>query len=478
MIAKIRKSLFLKQFIVYICVLLVSFLLLGIVFTSAFKAYYMRQKQNQLIQQADRISEQYALSIYTGIIDNSRISRELRILSDNIGASTLLVARNGRVLFASGDVDEGWIGEYVSEESLNRVVNGETVVTQSSLTSVFSDTALTIAYPIKAEDTVFAALIMNVSVPAAREQLISVYMIISAVLAVCGVVSFIALYFSVKRITKPLIELNEAAKIIAGGDFEKRIETNLTDEVGQLSKSFNEMAQSLDELEQSKRRFISNVSHDIRSPLTSIQGFVTAMLDGTAEPESFERYLRIVRDESGRIVKLANEMLDLNALDDGCKLNLQPFDINAVIRSCAEKAENSARVKKLSLELVFSEERTIVFADKEKIERALENLIENALKFTEHGKITVETENAGERALVSVRDTGIGLTEEEQKHVFDRFYKADEARGKNGSGLGLSIVREFLRAHGETVCVVSEKGAGSVFSFGLPWGNAIDSENI
>lgn len=466
-----KKSLFLKQFTIYMLILLLSFAALALILTNAFKQYHMQQMQELLIQQAERITQQYADGIYTGVIDMDKIETELMVLSDTMGASTVLVGESGKVVFVSEDIDSQWIGKYVDKDSLMRVLDGETVVTKSNFNNIFANPALTILYPVKTHRWVFAALIMNISVEGIATQIQGVYLSIVGMLAVCAIVTFLALYFSVARITKPIKEINQAARVIADGNFEKRIETGLTDEVGQLAHSFNEMAESLSTQEESKRRFIANISHDIRSPLTSIQGFVTAMLDGTAPPESFDRYLHIVKDESARIIKLANEMIEVNSIEEP-KAAIEPtvFDINDLIRRSAEQFENNIKQKELSMEMWFAADQTMVRADREKIERVLTNLMDNAVKFTQSGKISVETECAEGKAWVSVKDTGIGMSPEQQARVFERFYKADDSRGEHrtGNGLGLSIVKEFIKAHGETIVVKSQQGQGSEFRFSLP----------
>ena len=447
-----------------------SFILLWIVFTSAFKAYYLQQKQQQLIQQADRISEQYALSIYTGVIDAHKINSEFRILRE-LMASTLMIERSGRVMFASADIDEEWIGRYVSGGSLAMTMTEGRIITES-IGAPFEDAALTVIYPMKINNTVFAALLMNVSSTGVNQQLAAVYRRIFAALFFCAVMAFIVLYFFVRAITKPLIEINNAAGIIAGGDFKKRIRTDRQDEVGQLAKSFNEMAESLSRLEENERLFISNISHDIRTPLTSILGFASAMSDGTAPYENFSRYLNIIKDEAKRIIKLTNEMIEVNR--SGLELGI--FDINGVIRSCACKFEDEIRAKNLDFELIFADNKTMVSADTGKIERVLGNLLDNAVKYTDNGMIKIETSLVGGKVLISVSDTGCGISENDKKHIFERFYMSDASRseGRSGHGLGLSIVKQFILAHGENISVKSEKNKGSVFSFSLPIANNLN----
>jgi signal transduction histidine kinase len=269
--------------------------------------------------------------------------------------------------------------------------------------------------------------------------------------------------------------MSEAAKQIAGGDFEKRVRAKGHDEVSQLADSLNNMAESLDQQERGRREFISNISHDLRSPLTSIRGFVQAIKDGAASPAKIDRYLDIVLDETDRLSKLANDIVDLSQAEARqLAIEKSIFDINRLIRDTAMLFETQIIQKELNFGLSFADNQNIVSADHEKIRRVIYNLLDNAIKFTlEGGTVITETSVKDGRVWVTVRDNGVGISTEDQKHIFDRFYKADSSRGldKRGNGLGLSIVREFTRVHGSTVTLISAPGKGSAFTFALEAGS-------
>jgi signal transduction histidine kinase len=287
----------------------------------------------------------------------------------------------------------------------------------------------------------------------------------AALIAAAAVVMFI----SGKSINAPLSEMNDAAKVIASGDFEKRIDIESSDEIGQLAKSFNLMAESLQKQETQRRNFIANVSHDLRSPLTSMRGFLTAILDGTIPARRQDRYLKIILEETDRLSKLANDILDISRLEK-TELYLSSFDANALIKKIAVQFETRIVEKRIALNVVFEDDACPVRADLEKVQRVVHNLLDNAVKFTnEEGWIKIETSIKHNKAYVSVADNGIGISGEEQRNVFDRFYKVDASRGqdKKGSGLGLSIVKEFVKAHGESVNIKSEKGVGTEIVFTL-----------
>ena len=285
------------------------------------------------------------------------------------------------------------------------------------------------------------------------------------------IIGLVLVYGSTKRMTQPLIEMNEAAKIIADGRLDKRIEVNSNDEIGQLADSFNLMTESLEETEKNRQEFIANISHDLRSPLTSIRGFIEAIVDGTIPEEKQNHYLKIVLEETGRLSKLANDLVDLSSAQAG-KMVIEKcdFDINDLIRESIEVMEPRFKQKSIKVNAIFADEVTIVNADPNKIKRVLQNLIDNAIKFSFNGgEIIVEVEEKNKKVFVHVKDNGKGITKDEMKHVFERFFKADTSRGldKTGVGLGLSIVKEFINAHGERVEVKDREGGGTEFVFAL-----------
>ena len=251
------------------------------------------------------------------------------------------------------------------------------------------------------------------------------------------------------------------------------------DELGYLSASLGYMAETIARAEDDQKKFIANVSHDFRSPLTSMRGFLEAMLDGTIPPDRYEHYLKVVLGETERLTKLTNGLLTLNNLNTGgILLQRTDFDINAVIRSVGASFEQTCRDRRIRIQLVLTGRILYVNADLEKIQQVLYNLVDNAIKFSRpDSEITIDTTEKGDTVFVSVRDNGIGIPKEDQSLIWDRFYKTDLSRGKDkkGTGLGLSIVREIIRAHNENINLVSTEGVGSTFTFTLRRSDINDS---
>lgn len=270
----------------------------------------------------------------------------------------------------------------------------------------------------------------------------------------------------------PVSNLTNAAKAVSKGDFSQQVEIKSNDEIGQLSLAFNDMTAQLRSVDTLQSDFIANISHDFRSPLTSIKGFVEAMMDGTIPPEMHEKYLQIVLDEANRLTKMTNNVLDLTKMENGqYEINKTRFDINEMIVKLALSFEKRINEKQIDIQFHFLQEKLYVYADMDLMERVVYNLLDNALKFTEKGDtITAETSIVGKKAYIVVSDTGSGIEESALPHIFDRFNKGDKSRGKNkmGTGLGLAIVKQIMLNHHEDIRVYSKVGEGTKFSFTLP----------
>ena len=227
-------------------------------------------------------------------------------------------------------------------------------------------------------------------------------------------------------------------------------------------------------MEDYQKKFIGNVSHDFRSPLTSIKGYLEAMADGTIPVEMQERYFKILLFETERLSDLTADLLTLNEFDTkNLLLDYTSFDIHEVIKNTASSFEGTCTQKRISIELLLASKVLMVHADKRKIQQVFYNLLDNAIKFSSNdSEITVETSERNGKVFVSVKDHGIGIPKKSISKIWDRFYKTDLSRGKNkkGNGLGLAIVKEIIQAHNENINVISTEGVGTEFIFSLTKG--------
>ena len=301
-----------------------------------------------------------------------------------------------------------------------------------------------------------------------REGILKQIHILFIILGIILLAMLVLLLFFVNR---PLHKIIIGAKEYASGNLAYRIRVHSRDELGYLADTLNYMSEEIGKSGEYQRKFIANVSHDFRSPLTSIKGYVEAILDGTIPPEMQERYLKIVLTETDRLNKLTREMLTQSNLDNqGFYLTRSNFDINAALRDTAAAFGGICIEKRIHLELLLTGETLMVNADFARIQQVLYNLLDNAIKFSPvDSVIQLETAVRHSKVHISVRDHGCGIPKESLQKIWERFYKTDSSRGKDkkGTGLGLSIVKEIINAHGQKIDVISTEGAGTEFTFTL-----------
>lgn len=282
--------------------------------------------------------------------------------------------------------------------------------------------------------------------------------------------ALIAVYFISERVIAPLREISSAAKRFASGKFDVRVPVKGSDEVAELADTFNQMAESLDNYDDMRNSFISNVSHDLRSPMTSISGFIDGILDGVIPPEQHTYYLQIVSSEVKRLSRLVSTLLDLSRIQAGDrKFTPVTFDICEMARQIIISFEQKINAKALDVEFDCPDERINVVADHDAAYQVFYNVCDNAVKFAaEGGKFRISVTRAkGKKIHVSVYNEGQGISPADINHVFDQFYKSDKSRGlnKNGTGLGLFISKTIIESHGEQIWVESEYGKNCCFTF-------------
>lgn len=292
---------------------------------------------------------------------------------------------------------------------------------------------------------------------------------------VCGVsvmlIAFVFVYFITKQIVRPLNEISLAAQSYVKGDFSRRITVGPEGEINDLAITFNRMADGLEQLEVMRRGFIADISHELRTPMTTIGGFVDGILDGTIPPQLQEKYLLLVSGEVKRLARLVNELLDVARIQSGeISYKMDPFCITEVAYQVLLSMEDRIREGEIQLRVQIPEEELYALGDGDAIHRVLYNLMDNAVKFTPpHGEIALSLYPEGNKFYLAVRNTGKGIPEPEVGRIFERFYKTDKSRGENkkGVGLGLYMVKNIIDAHGEDITVNSKEGSYAEFSFSL-----------
>ena len=340
----------------------------------------------------------------------------------------------------------------------------------------YSDEVLTMIVPVTEGFSTKGYLLVHKPLSYFEEQQHSIMVCVYITLIVIYVLSFMIFLGIHLFIYLPLRKITEAAKQYASGNLDYEIPVNSQDEIGYLSASLNYMSTHLKDMEDYQKKFVANVSHDFRSPLTSIKGYIEAIADGTSPVELQGKYLNIILFETERLTDLTRDLLTLNEFDTkDLLLNKESFDLHEMMKQVAASFEGTCTSRKISIELLFASRVLYVHADRSKIQQVLYNLLDNAIKFSNpQSTVTIETTERGEKIFTSVRDYGIGIPKEDLSKIWERFYKSDLSRGKDkkGTGLGLAIVREIIQAHNENINVISTEGVGTEFIFSLPKSDA------
>lgn len=466
-----KKSLFTKLMSTYFIILVISYSLVAIFLSFWFYDHYYKQRAAALIREGEMLSK-IVIDYVEDRADNDDLKFELSVIDRFLNARIWLVDRYGFVYGYSGDEKDDVLGKQLTNREISEVISGSLIVKTGGFSEIVKTPVLTVGIPIYINGHVQSAVFLHSPLDEIKSALKRVYFVIwmSAFFAIV-ISAFIIYYFSEKILIKPLGRINYTAKSIAKGDFNQRVDINSDDEIGDLAVSFNYMADSLQNLENMRRSFIANISHELRSPMTSINGFIGGILDGTIPAEKWEYYLNIVHDEIKRLIRLINDLLDLARLESGeFSLSMGVFDINELIRQRIIKFEDRINKKNINVDVILIENKLNVKGDRDRIDQVITNLLDNAIKFVpEGGKIEIKTEIKENKLLVGVYNDGPPIPREEIKYIWDRFHKVDKARSKGGgTGLGLSIARQIINQHRETIWVESgDKGTKFTFTLSL-----------
>lgn len=357
---------------------------------------------------------------------------------------------------------------------LAQVIQGQEIVVQTDSTS---GPLFTVIVPIQQSSlrggfTVSGLVLIQTAAQTVHASYRDLVWQVAVAAIALSLAALIIVYIFTRRVTRPLTAMEKAANSMAGGDFTARAPEEGTRELLSLSSSFNQMADKLASQEQSRRDFVANVSHELRSPITSIQGFAQGLLDGTIPKDDQEKYLSIITDETHRLSKLIHFLLSLSRIEnEETPLHCTSFDINERIRLSIIARMNELEEKELELETEFASDPCFVHADGDQIQQVLINLLDNAIKFTPKGgciRFVSRIEN--DTLFLCIRDNGQGILPEDAPHIFDRFYKADKAHtaGK-GTGLGLAICKRIMERHGQSIKLLPAD-QGAAFEITLPLG--------
>ena len=462
-----------KHIFIYIAICVISFILVSTICYKADYKHIYNYYSDRLYLQANEIANEYALD-YLAESKLRRIELEMKSLSTFNATRIMFITPSGDVILDTNNSSTDKSNEDRILFSINDFDYGDLKGKHDILWDfygLFSEPALSVFSPISNSFEIKGYVVINIPESAIVERVYDTFNTNYLTLAIVLILSsaFLVLYFF--QVHRPIKEITRATNEYSKGNLSYHVKPMHNDEIGRLGMSLDYMASQLNESDKFQQKFLSNISHDFRSPLTSIKGYLEAIQDGTIPPEMLDKYIGIMLFETERLTKLTSNILTLNELDPkSVRLDISTFDLNSIIRHTVETFEGTCKKKGIKFNITYANSVQNVKADKGRIQQVIYNLIDNAIKFSkENSYIYITVKEKGEKAQISIKDTGCGIAKEDIDKIWDRFYKSDSSRGrdKKGSGLGLSITKEVIQAHGENIDVVSTVGVGTEFIFTL-----------
>ncbi len=467
-----NSTLYLKFIIIYIIFGFLSVFTVATLTSGLVETPLETSVSSSLYRNVNEMASDYLPGYFSEQLSLNDVHRQLSGMENSLNASIWFVDKEGKMITVSQSDNAAPAPSAI--EDFNPAECGGSQYIVGDYHGYFDEDVMTVIAPVVEDYSPKGYLLAHKNMADLETIHVILLRSVYITLIVIYILSFVILLAFHFLVYRPLSLITEAAKQYASGNLEYEIPVNTEDEMGYLSASLNYMSSHLKDMEDYQKKFVANVSHDFRSPLTSIKGYVEAMADGTIPPELQEKYLKIILFETERLTDLTQDLLTLNEFDtQNLLLNKEVFDIHEMIKNVAESFEGRCKQKRLSIELLFAARHLNVLADRRKIQQVLYNLLDNAIKFSDaDSTVTIETTERGDKVYTSVKDYGIGIPRGALGKIWERFYKTDLSRGKDkkGTGLGLAIVKEAIQAHGENINVVSTEGVGTEFIFSLPKG--------
>lgn len=474
----LQKSIFKRYLSITMAIVILSFVMLGSVMMVFFGSYWKGEKKELLSKNAASISAMASVfleekSAGQFVLQTEVLKTFVATFSTSIDADLFITGRDGTVLIGNYPNSKIPPPTAISPEVVDQAGKG-LYEGHGTLGDLYQNNFYSIGVPLMSKDggTLVGAVFATTSASSVGAYQGEAFNIFLVAAAAALAITFCVVGAFAYRLVKPMRLMSVAARSFGAGDFSVRVPVTSADELGQLAVSFNNMANSLANSEGMRRSFIANVSHELKTPMTTIAGFIDGILDGTIPADQQRKYLDIVSSEVKRLSRLVKSMLDLSRIDNG-EMKLQPvnFDMTHTIVNTLLTFEQAINEKELEIAGLDTVLAQMVWGDQDLLHQVVYNLIENAVKFTNPGGTISFTVSDGiDRTCVVIENTGPGIEPEDLPMIFDRFYKTDKSRSrdKNGMGLGLYIVRTIIKLHGGDICVTSVRDQFCRFEFYIP----------
>jgi signal transduction histidine kinase len=468
------RSFYIKIFLSFLVTCILFFVGLALFWNAYFTDLFYKDKKEMLSSRFTEVSKLLP-SFQEGTISTRELRFGVRIIARSINGQIWLVDAHGTILNGSSE-REGAVIPKVVDTYFIEGLKGQTgfIAGPYKLDDRPQEGTLTYYAPSQLNGQPIV-IFLNVPAIEVSDALAAVRWNIVVPLLFSLLTVGIILYILSRKLAGPLQQINRAALEVAGGDFTTRVPVTSKDEIGELAQSFNFMVDQLVEWEDSRQEFLANVSHELRSPLTSLRGLIIAMNDKVIPEDKYGHYLKICDFEVQRLQRLVNDLLDLARIQNGMDVfRTHPIELRGKIHEILDLIKPTIADKEIIvLEQLPEADQEPILADldDDRFAQIMQNLFYNAIQFTpQGGVITVRLSRIEDHAVICIRDTGIGIAEEELHRIWDRFYKAEHSRisRSEGTGLGLTIVKHLVNGMKGTIDVTSEVGAGTEFMLSFP----------
>lgn len=470
----ITKSLFRRLLVGYLVTILLGLGVVGATISIFTKSYIYNQTQDELLREAKKVN--WAIQDTPSVTDKNTLDL-LSFLDESFDTRIWIFDKKGKFV-ATSMKDEVFIGKSVDSSIVKQVLDGHDVVNELKFEGL-TKPMISVVVPWGKKDQIYGGIVLHAPIEGLNNTFGHMReAILWATLFGVVLSTAMASYLS-WSISRPLQKIDRTAIEIGMGNYSQRVLIDNPDEIGELAQTINTLAEKLEKIENSRKRteqirndFLANISHELRTPLTAMQGFLEALQDGLVEDEEAkQKYMRVMYQETLHLNRLVDDLMMLIKLENE-KISLQkaPVNMAEIIDKVSFSFQQEANERNISLHVNLQPDLPMIFADRHRMMQILKNLLQNAVKFTNDGQITITAATTEQYVKIQISDTGIGIAEEDLDRIWERFFKSDRVRSRTskGTGLGLAIVKELVRLHDGQITVLSELGKGTEFTILFP----------
>ena len=474
------RSVFGKIMLLFMAIIMISLFISGAMMTQMLRDSYLNDNATQLMSVAQDIAVWVQLQA-TGVLQEDTVHSQIVLKAVANSIQVWVVTADGRIWGVDGtsttadrapelraysgdlSIDLSEMEEYY-EEMLPELREGRAVRMTTESPAMMGTPVITVGVPVNVNGNFDNFVFVHRRLEALQVSLTAVFRQVVLAIAISAALGIVLTYIMTRSLLRPLTIVAKAAGQLARGHFDIWVEVASKDEIGQLANTFNTLASDLRRYEETRQSFVANVSHELRSPLTSMQGLLQGVIDGTIPENERLHYLSIVLDETKRLNVLINELLDLTRLESGqFPMEVQEVEVNELIRRILITYESKIDVKSLMVEVDFEHEKELAEADPNRLTQVISNLIDNAIKFADYGgRLRVATNNDEKNVFVSINNSGEPIPRASLPYLFDRFYRGKKAE-KKGMGIGLSLARSVIELQNGNVTARNLPEGGACF---------------